>query len=220
MVALPEHCDFLNDRESLDHYISQFPQDPGTYLIRPHRFVPVHFHQVVLNQLFVYWGRTMLLKGRFGDLRDVGSLMPVTTEVENSFGTSAFCTSIVTSFPFLFIESALSLAFLFWPMYSQNPFFLFFISFIYFWLLFIFSWANDRFGLVVQTLMPNSSLQGSEISTTFGIFERVFTASKSICFRGSSIRSWVGWCIYSTCLYSMLKNYHVSLTWLSLFRNK
>lgn len=80
----------------------------------------------------------MLLNWRFGDLRDMGSL-PMTTEVENLFGTSAFYTYVVTCFPFLFIGSALSLVFVFQPMYLQNSFFLFFISFIYFWLLFIFS---------------------------------------------------------------------------------
>lgn len=183
---------FKSDREHNSNNIRQFPQALGMHLIRPHRSVPVQFHQVVLNQLFTYRGRAMLLNRRFRDLRDVGSLT-----ANDSWGGE-----LVHNLSLLHIRchqfsllvywgcTLLGLPFLTNVLAESFPLSLY--IFHLFWLFFIFNWVKDRFGLVTQTLMPRSF-------RSLG-FERVFTAYKSICFRGSSIRSWVGWCIYSTSL--------------------
>jgi len=39
------------------NYISQFPQDSGMHLVRPHRFTYVQVPQVVMNLIFSHSGR-------------------------------------------------------------------------------------------------------------------------------------------------------------------
>ncbi|XP_040415850.1 uncharacterized protein LOC121071568 [Cygnus olor] len=57
--------------------LRQLPQDRGMNGIRPHRFVPVRFHRVVLNLLLAYSGKDFAPSApawRFRDSRDVASL--------------------------------------------------------------------------------------------------------------------------------------------------
>jgi len=52
----PDSHDFSNE-ERLGSYISHFLQDPRMQVIRLHKIVHIHFHQVVLNKLFIYRGK-------------------------------------------------------------------------------------------------------------------------------------------------------------------
>lgn len=135
------------------------------HLSRPNRSVPVQFQQVVLNQLFAYRGSTTLLNWRFQGLERCWK------SANDNWGEElVWCLRLLHicyhQFFLLVCWGAL-LAFLFWPIYR-----IFILYIVYLFLVaFYFLFNEDRFGLVVQTLMLNSSLQGSEISTTFGIWK-------------------------------------------------
>lgn len=167
MVVLPEHHDLSNLTEgSLATTSASSLRSLGCISASPIDLCQSSFNRWSWTSSLLTGGALHSSTGGFRDLRDVGSL-PMTTEVKNLFGASDFYTSVTTSFSFLFVGVHFS-----WPSFSdQSTESSFFISFIYFWLLFIFCLIKDRFGLVVQTLMLNSSLQGSEISTTFGIWK-------------------------------------------------
>lgn len=62
--------------EWLGNQISQYIQDPGMYVIWPHRPVHIQSHEMISNLLVAYGGRDLappIL--RIMDVRDVGLLM-------------------------------------------------------------------------------------------------------------------------------------------------